>query len=78
MQDEQLSDCEHKVLYNPSTKKGVVSYRGPDVKDWAPTEHGRLQGDVNIFLDQEKTDRCFKQVHAQFKQATSTESRGTC
>ena len=31
--DEQLSNREHKVLYNPCTKKVVVSYRGTAVRD---------------------------------------------
>ena len=31
--DEQLSDRQHKVFYNPTTTKAVVSYRGTDMKD---------------------------------------------
>ena len=31
--DRQLSDRQHKVFYNPTTKKAVVSYRETDTRE---------------------------------------------
>ena len=65
MLDEQLSDREHKVFYNPASKKVVVSYRGTDMRDpkriWKD-----LKSDFNIMLGREKKDKRFQEANQQF------------
>ena len=66
--DNQLSDGEHKVFFNPATKKAVVAYRGTDMHDpkriWSD-----LRSDFNIMLGQEKNDKRFQNANAQFELA---------
>ena len=58
----QLSDQEHKVFFNPATKKAVVAYRGTDMRDpkriWSD-----LRSDFNIMLGQEKQQK-ISECHA--------------
>ena len=62
--DNQLSDREHKVFFNPATKKAVVAYRGTDMRD-----PKRIWSDFNIMLGREKNDKRFQNANAQFQQA---------
>ena len=67
--DEELSDREHKVFFNPSTKKVVVSYRGTDMRD----RYGILKdvrSDYHILVGSENRDPRFKGALKQFKQAS--------
>ena len=51
--DNKLSDREHKVFYNPASKKAVVAYRGTDMRD-AKRIWSDLKSDFNIMLGREK------------------------
>ena len=66
--DNELSDREHKVFYNPAAKKAAVAYRCMDMRDpqriW-----NDLKSDFNIMLGREKTDKRFKNANVQFQQA---------
>ena len=66
--DNELSDREHKVFFNPAAKKAVVAYRGTDMKDkdriWSD-----LKSDFNIMLGREKVDKRFQNANKQFEEA---------
>ena len=66
--DNELSDREHKVFYNPASKKAAVAYRGTDMRDpkriWSD-----LKSDFNIMLGREKHDKRFKNANSQFQKA---------
>jgi len=64
--DTSLSDREHKVFYDPNSKKVVVAYRGTDPRDRFSVL-GDLRSDYNILIGKEGRDRRFKRATKQFK-----------
>ena len=63
--DEQLSDRQPKVFYNPTTKKAVVSYRGTDTRDRLGIL-GDVHNDYHILTRTEKRDPRFRVATKQF------------
>ena len=66
--DTSLSDREHKVFYNPSTKKVVVAYRGTDPRDTSSILKD-VRSDYHILIGNEGKDSRFKRATKQFKSA---------
>ena len=64
--DTSLSDREHKVFYDPNSKKVVVAYRGTDPRDRFSIL-GDIRSDYNILIGKEGRDRRFKRATTQFK-----------
>jgi len=64
--DTSLSDREHKVFYNPNTKKVVVAYRGTDPRDTSSILTD-VRSDYHILLGNEGKDSRFKRATKQFK-----------
>ena len=64
--DTSLSDREHKVFYDPNSKKVVVAYRGTDPRDRFSIL-GDVRSDYNILIGKEGRDRRFKRATTQFK-----------
>ena len=64
--DASLSDKQHKVFYNPETKKVVVAYTGTNPRS-PSTLFGDLRSDYSILMGREGKDSRFKQAVKQFK-----------
>ena len=63
--DNDLSDRETSVFYNPSTKKVIVGYRGTAMDD-SKTRWKDLKSDFNILIGKTRNDQRFREANEKY------------
>jgi hypothetical protein len=63
--DNDLSDRETSVFYNPTTKKVIVGYRGTALDD-SKTRWKDLKSDFNILIGKTRNDQRFREANDKF------------
>jgi putative lipase involved disintegration of autophagic bodies len=64
--DNDLSDRETSVFYNPTTKKVIVGYRGTALDD-SKTRWKDLKSDFNILIGKTRNDQRFREATDKYK-----------